>query len=254
MTDSPSPAFRTLVLDVDSTVSGIEGIDWLAARRGDVVARRVADLTSNAMQGGVPLEQVYGLRLNAIRPRREEVDALSRAYVDALAPGAVETIARLRRLGVQVILVSGGLRHALLRMALHLGLSPSDVHAVALRFDAGGAYQGYDAASPMTTSDGKRRVVGDLDLEGPVLAVGDGATDLAMRDVVDLFAAYTGFTTRPNVVEHADVVVASFAELERVVLSPPDPSIRGAHDRTRRSDRRRTSAGPSLVRENRPDP
>ena len=108
MTDSPSPAFRTVVLDVDSTVSGIEGIDWLAARRGDLVARRVADLTTNAMQGGVPLEDVYGLRLNAIRPRREYVDALARAYVDALAPGALETIQRLRRADVQIVLVSGG--------------------------------------------------------------------------------------------------------------------------------------------------
>ena len=151
MTDLPSPAFRTVVLDVDSTVSGIEGIDWLAARRGDVVARRVADLTNTAMQGGIPLEEVYGLRLNAIRPRREEVDALSRAYVDALAPGALETIGRLKTLGVQIVLVSGGLRHALLRMALHLGLSATDVHAVSLRFDAGGAYQGYDTGSPMTT-------------------------------------------------------------------------------------------------------
>ena len=120
MTDSPSPAFQTVVLDVDSTVSGIEGIDWLAARRGDIVSRRVSDLTNNAMRGGDPLEEVYGLRLSAIRPRREEVDALARAYVDALAPGAVETIERLRRAGVQIVLVSGGLRHALLRMALGL--------------------------------------------------------------------------------------------------------------------------------------
>jgi phosphoserine phosphatase len=247
------PAFRTVVLDVDSTVSGIEGIDWLAARRGDVVARRVADLTNTAMQGGVPLEDVYGLRLNAIRPRREEVDALSRAYVDAIAPGALQTIDRLRRLGVQIVLVSGGLRDALLRLALHLGLSPGDVHAVALRFDAGGAYHGFDATSPMTTSDGKRRMVSSLSLDGPILAVGDGATDLAMRDVVDLFAAFTGFITRPHVVERADVVVTSFEELERIVLSPPDPSLRGAHDR-RRSERHRPSGGPSLIRENRPEP
>ena len=78
--------FRSLVLDVDSTVSGIEGIDWLAARRGDLVSRRVADLTQRAMLGNIPLEQVYGTRLAEIRPRREEVDALARAYVDAIAP------------------------------------------------------------------------------------------------------------------------------------------------------------------------
>ena len=211
--------FRSLVLDVDSTVSGIEGIDWLAARRGDLVSRRVSDLTQRAMLGNIPLEQVYGTRLAEIRPRREEVDALARAYVDAIAPGAAETIARVRRSGVQVVLVSGGLRHALLRLALSLGLGPADVYAVAVRFDALGAYIGYDTTSPLTTADGKRQVVAGLGLDGPIIAAGDGATDLAMRDVVDCFVAYTGFFTRPNVVERADAVASSFADLERVVLN-----------------------------------
>ena len=220
MTASASTmTFRSLVLDVDSTLSGIEGIDWLAARRGDVVSRRVADLTQQAMQGGIPLEQVYGLRLSEIRPRREEVDALSRAYVDAVAPGAVEAIARIRRSGVQVVLVSGGIRHALLRLALHLGLGPADVSAVHVRFDALGAYVGYDATSPLTTADGKRQVVSELNLDGPIVAVGDGATDLAMRDVVDSFVAYTGFVNRAKVVEQADAVATSFAELETFMLS-----------------------------------
>jgi HAD superfamily phosphoserine phosphatase-like hydrolase len=211
--------FRSLVLDVDSTLSGIEGIDWLAARRGDVISRRVADLTQKAMQGGVPLEEVYGLRLAEIRPRREEVDALSRAYVDAVAPGAVEAIARIRRSGVQVVLVSGGIRYALLRLALHLGLGPADLYAVPVRFDALGAYVGFDATSPLTTADGKRRVVSDLHLDGPIVAVGDGATDLALRDVVDTFVAYTGFVNRANVVEQADFVATSFADLEHLMLS-----------------------------------
>lgn len=215
--------FRTLVLDVDSTVAGIEGIDWLAARRGDVIARRVSDMTREAMQGGVPLEQVYGLRLAEIRPRREEVDALSRAYVAAVAPGAVESIARIRRSGIQVVLVSGGLRHALLRLALHLGLDSADVHAVPIRFDALGAYVGYDFTSPLTTADGKRRTVSELELEGPIVAVGDGVTDLAMRDVVDAFVAYTGFVNRASVVAQADAVAASFADLERFVLSESMP-------------------------------
>jgi phosphoserine phosphatase len=209
---------RSLVLDVDSTVCGIEGIDWLAERRGDVVARRVADLTQRAMLGGIPLEEVYGTRLAEIRPRREEVDALARAYVDALAPGAAESIARIRRSGVQVVLISGGIRDALLRLVHVLGLGPDNLHAVSVRFDALGAYAGYDATSPLTMADGKRHVVAGLHLEGPIVAVGDGATDLAMRDVVDVFVAYTGFVARPNVVEHADAVVQSFADLERVLL------------------------------------
>lgn len=214
-----SAPFRSVVLDVDSTVSGIEGIDWLAARRGDVISRRVSDLTRRAMQGGVALEDVYGTRLAEIRPRREEVDALSRAYVAAIAPGAPEAIARIRRSGIQVVLVSGGLRAALFRLAFHVGLGPSDVHAVSIHFDALGAYAGYDTTSPLTTAKGKSQIVSALALDAPIVAVGDGATDLAMREVVDAFVAFTGFVSRPNVVERADAVASSFADLERVVLS-----------------------------------
>ena len=45
-----APRFGTVVLDVDSTISGIEGIDWLASRRGEIISRRVSSLTEEAMR------------------------------------------------------------------------------------------------------------------------------------------------------------------------------------------------------------
>lgn len=215
---SAAPRFATVVIDVDSTISGIEGIDWLAKRRGEIVARRVAVLTEEAMRGAVPLEHVYGTRLAAIRPRRDDVDALSRAYVEALAPGVVETFARFRRAGVQIVLMSGGLRHALVRLSFHLGIDIDDLHAVDVRFDAIGAYVGFDTQSPLTTSDGKAAKLARLDLDGPVLLVGDAITDLGMRRVTGQFAAFTGFVTREPVVKQADFTVESFEELASLVL------------------------------------
>lgn len=213
-----TPRFASVALDVDSTVSGIEGIDWLAQRRGDVVARKVADLTTQAMQGTIPLEQVYRARLDAIRPRREDVDALAHAYVDELAPGCGDAISKLRRAGVHVILVSSGIRNALLRLALRLDFDVGDLHAVDLRFDTGGAYTGFDASSPLTTSMGKHALLVTLPLPRPILMVGDGATDLATRDAVEAFAAFTGFVSRDAVVRQADVIIPSFAELASYVL------------------------------------
>ncbi|HEY2165418.1 MAG TPA: HAD-IB family phosphatase [Gemmatimonadaceae bacterium] len=210
--------YRALVLDVDSTVSGIEGIDWLAARRGPDVAQRVHELTRRAMAGEVALEEVYGSRLSEIRPRREDVEALSREYLEWMAPGATESVARIRRAGVRVTLVSGGLRPALRRLASHLGLAQSDLHAVSLEFDAAGAYLGYDSNSALTTADGKARVVSELRLPRPIVAVGDGATDLAMREVVDAFIAFTGFVSRPRIVARAEATASSFAEVERLLL------------------------------------
>ena len=209
--------YRALVLDVDSTVSGIEGIDWLAARRGPDVAERVHELTRRAMAGDIPLEDVYGLRLSEIRPRREDVEALSGAYLERLAPGVTESIARIRKAGVRVTLVSGGLRAALLPLASHLGLAPTDLHAVSVEFDEAGEYVGYDGNSDLTKADGKARVVSELRLPRPIMAVGDGATDLAMRDVVDAFVAFIGFVSRPKIVARAEATASSFADVERLL-------------------------------------
>jgi HAD superfamily phosphoserine phosphatase-like hydrolase len=215
-----TPRFATVALDVDSTVSGIEGIDWLAERRGPDVAERVASLTAHAMQGVIPLEQVYRARLDAIRPRRDDVGALAHAYIAALAPGCADALSKLRHAGVDVILVSGGIRNALIRLALHLDFDIADVHAVDIRFDTGGAYTGFDTSSPLTTSTGKHTLLASLPLVRPLLMVGDGATDHATRGAVDSFAAFTGFVSRDAVVRHADTVIASFAELAAHVLSP----------------------------------
>jgi len=206
------------VLDVDSTVSGIEGIDWLARRRGGDVATDIARLTADAMRGAIPLENVYGRRLSFIQPTRAEIDALSEAYIAAIAPDCPSVITALRHAGIALVLVSGGIRQALLPLARHLNIGATNLRAVDIRFDADGNYAGFDEASPLATSSGKASVVASLHLPRPVLAVGDGQTDLAMRPSVDSFAAFTGFVARDTVVRAADFVLNSFQALETAVL------------------------------------
>ena len=215
---SVTPGFASVVIDVDSTLCGIEGIDWLADRCGPSVGRAVAAFTEQAMRGEIPLDSVYRARLALVRPTVAEVAALAGAYVDSLAPGAALVVNRLRRSGRRVVLVSGGLRDAILPVARHVGISDTDVHAVAVRRDAAGVWQGHDEDSPLTLAAGKADVVRRLALPARVLGVGDGATDLAMRPAVDAFAAYTGFVARPQVVAGADVVVSSFDHLAELVL------------------------------------
>lgn len=212
------PRFATVVLDVDSTLSGIEGIDWLATRKGKAVSDEVAAQTDSAMRGDVGLEDVYAARLSVVSPRKEDVDALGRAYIDSLAPCAAAAVASWKACGVRVVLVSGAIRQAILPLADYLGIRPHEVHAVDVRFDDAGAYSGFDRTSPLATAMGKREIVAGLDLARPILAAGDGSTDLALRGTVDAFAAFTGFVARPAAVAAADFVVASFDELSDIVL------------------------------------
>ena len=218
------PRFASVVLDIDSTVSGIEGIDWLAGLRDPEIAGKIADLTTRAMNGELSLGEVYAARLELVRPSRSEIERLAKAYIANIASGAHETIRRLTAAGVRIVLVTGGLREAVLPLAHQLGVSPDDVHAVPLEFDGAGDYLHFDPDALTAAEQGKRLVVERLELPRPVLAVGDGVTDAELAPVVDAFAAYVGFVRRAPVVARADHVLESFAELEQAVI----PSASGA--------------------------
>lgn len=210
--------FASVVLDVDSTLSGIEGIDWLASRRGAKVAEEVKALTADAMGGSRKLSDVYRRRLDLVRPTAAELRVLANAYCESIAAGAAQTIARLTRAGVRVVAVTSGLAEAVRPLASAVGIAATDVHAMVVEFDAAGNYSGFDPTAPAATDRGKRGIVENLRLTRPILAVGDGITDAEIVPAVDAFAAFTGFVRRENVVARADYVVRSFAELERLVL------------------------------------
>ena len=214
--------FRSVLLDVDSTLAALEGIDWLAARRGPDVAAQVADATDRAMRGEIALDAVYGERLALVQPGRDDIAALAHAYEAAVVPGAREAIARLRAAGVRLALVSGGIRQALIPLARTFDIPPADVHAVDVVVDMGGRYFAYDAGSPLATQTGKRAVAERLLADGyprPALGVGDGATDAAMRGTVDAFAAFTGVVRREPVVRDADHEIATYDQLLELVLA-----------------------------------
>jgi phosphoserine phosphatase len=214
------PRFASVVFDADSTLASIEGIDWLGALRGADVGREIERLTTLAMSGELPLEQVYSARLDVIKPTRDEIVRVAEAYVLSVEPGAVELIDELQRAGVRVDIVSGGLRDALLPLATLLGVSHERVHAVDVLFEETGAYRSLSLQQLLSQQDGKPRVVRALDLPRPSAMIGDGSTDAAVRGVTDAFYAYTAVARRPLVVAAADAEAGSFAELRTLLFEP----------------------------------
>lgn len=219
---SGRPAYASVVFDVDSTLTGLEGVDWLAALRDAETAAYVKGLTARVMAGEMPIEAAYVSRLDRIAPTRHEIGRLVEAYRAAAAPGAREAIAALEAAGVHVVAISGGIAAAVVPFCVSLGFAEADVHAVPLRWDTSGAYAGMDPKTPLATQLGKAVVVRKLGLAHPILAVGDGSTDVELkrRGAVDAFAAYTGFTSRAPVIAAADLVVETFAELRRRLIAP----------------------------------
>ena len=202
--------FRFVFFDVDSTLVTIEGIDVLGGGN-----REIARLTERAMNGEIALEEVYGKRLEIIRPARKTVEALAERYIASLVSGAAEAIETLRENGVQIHLVTAGIAQAINPLASHLGVPERAVHAVALRFNEDGEYEDFDRRSFLTRGGGKELVVRDVRARshGKAAFVGDGASDLEAKPAVDLFIGFGGVHVRPKVKENASVFAMSFDEV-----------------------------------------
>ena len=204
-----TPKYRLVFFDVDSTLVTIEGIDVLGGGNPEI-----ARLTDAAMNGEIPLDQVYARRLEMIRPTRAAVESLGERYLSSLTPGAEETIGALRDAGAQVHFVTAGIAQAVAPLASRLGIAPRAVHAVALRFDASGNYEDFDRRSFLSRPGGKELVVRDVRARthGKAAFVGDGVSDLEAKPAVDLFIGFGGVAERARVRENADVYVRNLPD------------------------------------------
>ena len=202
--------YRFAFFDVDSTLVTIEGIDVLADGNPEI-----AKLTDAAMNGEIPLDQVYAKRLEMIRPSKDRVDQLGATYVRSFVDGAMETISALQNEGVVVHLVTAGIEQAILPLANALNIQPRNVHAVSLTFDDNGNYKDFDRRSFLTQPGGKELVVRDVRARshGKAAFIGDGVSDLEAKPAVDLFIGFGGVVVRPRVKENADLYVTNLRDV-----------------------------------------
>jgi len=207
------PRGKLFFVDCDSTLSSIEGIDELARARGDSVFQEVVALTNAAMNGEIPLDEVFPRRMAIIQPDRKSCDEVARLYVETITPGSRELIARIKRERWTPVILSGGFAPLIQPLARELGIA--HVEAVPLTINPDGSYGGYGTHYPTTRSGGKNEIIREWKaamLPTRVIMMGDGASDLETRPDVDRFVGYGGVVQRPKVKAGADLWIEHMAD------------------------------------------
>lgn len=194
-----------VVFQVDATVSSIQGLAWLTDRRDATARTRLAEIEAQAAEEGWTPSEIARARLACLRPRRAELNALGRAYLDALSPGVIDAAHRIRRTGITVGLASDVAVEALFGVANALGVTPSEIHAPSVRFDALGAYAGSDVRVPMSTNG------------SPMVYVGTHRFTLFTHVATSTFVAFTGVVAQEGTAFAPSASVSTFSELATLI-------------------------------------
>lgn len=196
---------KLLFIDCDSTLSLIEGIDELARAKGDEVFAQVVALTEAAMNGEIPIAEVFPRRMEMIRPDRGLCEKIAERYIETMVPGVVDFINDFKRNGWHPVILSGGFAPLIKPLARVLGID--HVEAVPLFFDEKGDYVDYDRNYPTTRNLGKNEVIREWKqafLPERVVMIGDGVSDLETKPDVDVFIGFGGVVGRPMVKQGCD--------------------------------------------------
>ena len=210
---------EAIVLQVDATISGIDGLTWLSSRRDAASAAFLVALQREAAEGEWTASTHARARLAHLRPRRSEVNELGAAYLAALTPGAVTAVQAFRRAGIAISLASDVGAEALFGVATALGVSPDELCAPRLRFDALGAYVGCDLGGSDVERDEESadRPSSGTTASRRTLFVGTRRSPVFAPRGTDAFVAFSGVVAREGRAE-AETSVSSFHDLTALVL------------------------------------
>ena len=198
---------RILIADMDSTMIVGESLDELAEHAG--IKDRIAAITARAMNGELDFAQALEERVALLKglPATtidKVVDALR------LTDGAVELVATMKSAGAYCALVSGGFKPMTQAIRQRLGFDEDRSNTLNIE---NGALAG-TVALPILGRDAKLETLHELatrfDLPtSTVIAVGDGANDLAMIGAAGMGVA---FQAKPSVradaayrIDHGDL-------------------------------------------------
>ena len=189
---------RMLLADMDSTIIQQECLDEVAAAAG--IGEQVAAITERAMRGELVFEEALRERIGLLRgfPEHELQSVLDERIT--LTPGARALTGTMRKHGGRAVLVSGGFTFFTEPIARKAGFDVNYANRFLIEdgkiIGVAEPILGRNAKLAAMQQEAEQAAIGLDD----VIAVGDGANDLAMLQAAGLGVA---FHSKPIVAQQA---------------------------------------------------
>lgn len=208
------------IIDFDSTIIQTEGLEELAEivlkenpKRIEIL-ERIKHITNLGMEGKIGFAKSLKKRLSLLKINKSHFETLSRILKRKISPSILRNKHFFKIYKNQVYLITGGFREFVLPVAKKLGIPENHILANNFEFDKKGNASSFDTKNPLSEDNGKVKAVKNLNLKGEIIVIGDGFTDLQIKNLgaAKKFVAFIENKNRNEVSKNADQIVSSFDE------------------------------------------
>jgi D-3-phosphoglycerate dehydrogenase len=211
---------KIFIIDFDSTITKVEGLDQLAAialahsSDGTKVVQQIKELTDAGMNGELSLSESLSRRMSLLNANKRHVDALVEFLLENISDSFERNKKFLQEYADQILVVSSGFKDFIIPVVSYLGLKAENVYANTFIYNDNGDIIGVDNSNVLSQTGGKIELVKSLNLDGHVSVIGDGFTDYEIKQhgLADRFYAFVENVERQKVVDVADFAIKSLDE------------------------------------------
>lgn len=211
---------KIFVIDFDSTVTQVEGLDELAAialkgqADGAEIVKKIKALTDAGMSGEISFSEALKSRIELLKANKSHIEILIDFLKTKISDSFLRNKSFLKEYNADIYIVSSGFKEFILPITQSLGLKDENVYANTFTFDEEGNITGVDQSNVLAQTGGKIKLMESLKFEGHISVIGDGYTDFEIKKAgfADRFYAFTENVERPKVVAEADFAIKSLDE------------------------------------------
>ncbi len=212
---------KFLVIDFDSTFVRSEALEELAAvclkssTKREAILARIKQITKDGMEGKLGFKASLEQRLKLLAASRNDLPLVIARLKRKISPSILRNKSFFHDFKDQIYIVSGAFKEIVDPIVAQFGIDPSHVLANEFIYDSKGKITGFDHNNLLVQPEGKVKAILSLKLHGEIDVIGDGYTDLQVRELgaANRFIAFTENVKRQIVMDKADHIAPNFDEV-----------------------------------------
>lgn len=209
----------TVIFDFDSTLITCESLEVILSKKhlSPEIMQEIKDITDQGMSGTITFLHSLQKRMSIVSIYKQDFIDFGTEAIKYLTPGIKDLVRELRNQSVDVWIVSGAVRTAMLPVGIELDIPPENIIGIDLVWSASGEFLAIDESKPINHSKWQGAKDVSNHWSGPKIAIGDGITDYAIYEhkLVDYFIAFTENAKRQAVLDKGVPEADSIEELRK---------------------------------------